>query len=245
MLRRLLTPPATSAPSDPWRLRGHTPGRLENFSDCTFAFALTLLAISVEVPKTYDDLIRILPGFFSFAACFAILCMLWQRHVIFFRRYGLNDSTTVALNTALLGLMLFYIYPMKFLMNSAVDAMRIAYFKIAGAPTGGVSGPANLIAHVLPIYLIGFAAVALAFALLFRHALRRRQDLKLSLFEESVTRDDMILWAVSMVCALVTAAWYRWAPHDLSPYGSFVLFIIPLMRRIQRRRQRRGSPAAA
>src|SRR3954451_453033 len=147
MLRRFLNPPAASARAEPWTLRGVNPGRIENFSDCTFSFALTLLVISLEVPKTYDDLMRILPGFFSFAACFAILSVLWLRHVVFFRRYGLSDTPTVALNTVFLALVLFYLYPLKFLMNSVFDAVGLAVLKLRGgvAPGQGVSAHANLL----------------------------------------------------------------------------------------------------
>jgi uncharacterized membrane protein len=38
--------------------RYHEVSRLEAFSDAVFAFALTLLVVSLEVPRTYQD-----PGF--------------------------------------------------------------------------------------------------------------------------------------------------------------------------------------
>src|ERR1051325_5959710 len=108
MLRRLRLPQPASARSEPWTFRGQNPGRLESFSDCTFSFALTLLVITLEVPKSYEQLLDTLPGFFSFVACFAVLTSLWHRHVSFFRRYGLRDTATVALNTALLAVVLFF-----------------------------------------------------------------------------------------------------------------------------------------
>jgi uncharacterized membrane protein len=254
MLRRFLSPPPTAARTEPWTHRGQSPGRLENFSDCTFSFALTLLVIATEVPKSYDDLVRILPGFFSFGACFVILCVLWQRHVVFFRRYGLSDTPTVALNTALLGLMLFYLYPLKFLMNALVEMFRGAFVRLGAGPhtasAGGLNGPALLMARALPLYLIGFAAVALAFALLYRHALRRRVELKLSPYEERSTRDDMVLWCVATIAATLASAWCFWAPLEWAPYGNFMLFTIPLVRRAQRARRRRSlaevsSPAVS
>jgi uncharacterized membrane protein len=234
MLRGLLTPPASGARKEPWTLRGESPGRLENFSDCTFSFALTLLVIATEVPKSYDDLIRILPGFFSFGACFVILSILWHRHVVFFRRYGLSDTATVALNTALLAVVLCYLYPLKFLMTTVVDGLRGGF---AGTPHAATSATVVL-SRVMPLYLVGFALVALAFTLLFRHALRRREELNLSEFEEGATRDDMILWLIGTGAALMAGAWCAWMPQGLAPSGTFVLFSIPLVRRWQRRRRR-------
>ena len=179
------------------------------------------------------------PGFFSFIACFAILSTLWHRHVQFFRRYGLYDTATVALNTVLLALVLFYLYPLKFLMNSVCEVLEYAVMRtiIGPHPKPQAFSNAGLVPRIMSVYMIGFGAVSLAFALLYRHALRRRADLKLSPFEEAVTLDDFALWTVATLCTLIAAAWTRWAPHDIAPLGSFFLFAIPLIRKLQKRRR--------
>jgi len=95
--------------------RRHDVSRLEGFSDAVFGFALTLLVVSLETPKTTDDLRRLLGGLLPFAVTFAMVCWIWYQHNIFFRRYGLQDAWTVFLNCALLFVVLFYVYPLKFL----------------------------------------------------------------------------------------------------------------------------------
>ena len=75
--------------------RRHEVSRLEAFSDAAFAFALTLLVVSLDVPKSYDELMRTMRGFPSFACCFALLVWIWHEHNMFFRRYGLQDGWTV------------------------------------------------------------------------------------------------------------------------------------------------------
>ena len=64
--------------------------RLEGFSDA--GFALTLLVVSLEVPRSYGDLMALMAGFLPFACCFALLFWIWHEHNTFFRRYGLADA---------------------------------------------------------------------------------------------------------------------------------------------------------
>jgi hypothetical protein len=76
---------------DGFRMRGREVTRLESFADAIFAFALTLLIVSLEVPKSFADLIGTMRGFPAFAVCFVMLATIWNRHYKFSRRFGLDD----------------------------------------------------------------------------------------------------------------------------------------------------------
>ena len=80
--------------------------RLEAFSDAVFAFALTLLVVSLEVPSSYAELMNTMRGFVPFACTFALVTWIWYEHNKFFRRYGLEDPFTVFINGTLLFLVL-------------------------------------------------------------------------------------------------------------------------------------------
>ena len=58
-------------------------------------------------------------GFVPFALMFAMVCWIWYEHNLFFRRYGLQDPWTVFLNCVLLFVVLFYVYPLKFLTTAS------------------------------------------------------------------------------------------------------------------------------
>jgi len=46
----------------PFRYRSHEVSRLEAFSDVIFGFALSLIVVSLEVPKTYGELMETVRG---------------------------------------------------------------------------------------------------------------------------------------------------------------------------------------
>ena len=108
----------TTHPTQQPRLRGREVTRLEALSDAVFGFAATLLVVSLEVPQTFPELTASLRGFVAFAFSFTMLILIWAAHNGFFRRYGLQDSWTVLINSVLLFVVLFYVYPLKFLSTA-------------------------------------------------------------------------------------------------------------------------------
>ena len=199
--------------------------RLEAFSDAVFAFAVTLLVVSLEVPHNFRDLINVMKGFPAFAICFAMLAQVWYEHSVFFQRYGLQDTYSVFLNCVLLFVVLFYVYPLKFLFTLLVGQM-----------TNGVLMPGGEEAHaalfqdasearaLLIIYGLGFAAVFGVFTLLYLYAYQKRQALELSELESHRTRQSLMNNVAMMLFGLGSALFALLLPQSMSGLAGFIYF---------------------
>jgi len=172
--------------------RSHDISRLEAFSDAVFAFALTLLVVSLQVPKTYDELMNLMIGFPAFACCFGVLLWIWYEHNLFFRRYGLQDPYTVFLNGALLFVVMFDSGFANFLPMERQGVVRMTLGQLSRASA---------------IYGLGFVALFVMFGLLYQHAYKRRHELGLSPLEvfnvRSFAGQQIVSAAVGLVVVLI------------------------------------------
>lgn len=185
-------------PEAHFRWRAHEVTRMESFSDAVFAFSVTLLVVSLEVPRNSRELLDVMRGFPAFGVCFAILAYFWYQHVVYFRRFGLQSAYVAALNCALLFCVLFYVYPLKFLFSEVVLVSREG---AAGAVLSAGDARALFV-----IYGLGYAAVSLVFLLLYRHAFGQRAVLQLDAFEVFATRRGLVDFAALIAIGFSSAS---------------------------------------
>jgi len=168
-------------PETDFRWRGREVSRLENLADAVFGFSVTLLVVALEVPRDFAALHDVLAGFPAFVACFAILMFFWNSHYRFFRRYGLEDNFTQITNYVILLLVLFAVYPLKFLFTAWFAELA----DIAPSTDGGTLEDVRFLFRS---YSSGFALIGGMFALLYWHAWRNRARLDLTAAEVWITR---------------------------------------------------------
>lgn len=204
-----------------FRWRGGDSSRLEALSDMVFAFALTLLVVSSAPPASFGELVDQLWGFPGFAAAFTILLLIWHAHYIFFRRYALEGGAVMALNAALLFLILFFVYPLKYM---ATMLSSFARSLAEGAPRPPFS--LNEAADALVIFSIGYAAVFAMFAALYALAGLRAGRLELTAEELARTRRSTAEQMVHVGLALATAIAASLLPVSAAPFAGFIYFLV-------------------
>jgi uncharacterized membrane protein len=189
--------------------RDRDVSRLEGFSDAVFAFAATLLVVSLEVPSSFADLIAQLTGFFAFAITFAALVTIWTIHKAFFRRFALTDGWTVFLNCALLFVVLFYVFPLKFLTESFFSGV------LGIGHTVITLESYQELQQLFMLYSAGFGAIFLCVTLMYVHAGRRLKTLESnteSAWEAGMLARHYLLFVlVSLLSILI--AWIGWGLH--------------------------------
>ncbi|MDN5203197.1 TMEM175 family protein [Fulvivirgaceae bacterium BMA10] len=215
-----------------FQLRGTDNTRIEALSDGVFAIAIALLVISSSIPETFEQLLIFVEDVVPFAICITLLIVIWYQHYIFFIRYGLKDATTVALNTMLLLLILFYVYPLKFLfkilyklatslITNDKEALKILFTETM---------PAEDSPQIMVIYGIGAALIFISLALLYAYAYRKRKALALSTLEKFDTLTSIkinVLMAAVPICSVLIAH-FELTRNPFSAAGMFYM-IYPII----------------
>jgi uncharacterized membrane protein len=214
-----------------FRYRGEEPGRLENFSDAVFALAITLLLISTSPPSNFEQIRRFVYELIPFLLCIAFIIVIWHEHYVFYFRYGLRNGKIIPLNTLFLSLVLFFVYPLKFLA-------RLVLFPIASIfqdndllnSLNGMITPQD-IGDLMIIYGIGAASVFFVLMLMYRYALKQAIELDLNELEKFDTqtkiRTNLLMGMIPVVSVLLAfifrSSWLA------GPIAGFTYSLYPLV----------------
>ena len=202
--------------------RSHEPSRLETFSDAVFGFALTLIIVSIEVPKTFDELQETMKGTLSFAVCFALLFQIWNNQNVFFRRYGLRDERTLFLNALLLFVVLIYAYPLKFL---SVLVFSDGTYMHNGQTLNMIKE--DQLRSLMLIYGAGFIAIYGLFFMMYRNAVKHADEIGLAPVElfETKTVAGINLLCILVCLTAMTVTYF--VPITYAGRTGFIYFLIP------------------
>ncbi|MBL8755484.1 MAG: DUF1211 domain-containing protein [Planctomycetes bacterium] len=193
--------------TDPlFRWRGGEVSRIEGLSDGVFALAVTMLVMRQDVPRTFHELWATLRDLPVFVASFALVMLAWRYHYLFFRRYGLQDVATIVLNSAYLLLVLFCVYPLKFLAT-------FLWHLVLGRPVGPMfevpagSAPWSDLAQrsdMMVFYGLAIGGVFGLQGLMLLWALHERERLELDRVERFLTKASLVAQTITVAIALLS-----------------------------------------
>ncbi len=236
------TPSLADSPRDEdgFRNRGKEVTRSEAFFDAAFAFAVTLMVISIdEIPKTASELASALKSVPAFGASFLIIASFWRKHADWSRHYGIDDRFSQRLSLLLVFFVLIFIYPLRMVFG--------AFFELV---SGGWL-PANLRLESIAdarlmfgVFAVAYGTMATPILLLQWHAWRQRQKLQLDEIEIYCSRQLLLNALVappfailSLVVALqMPAALYHGWRAGLPGYVLFGLMFAQAAIHIRMRR---------
>lgn len=191
-----------------FRVRGEATTRLETFVDAAFAFAVTMLVISVDdVPRSYDEFADALRSIPAFVASFFQVIMFWLGHRNWSQRYALEDRTAITLSLILVCGILVIVFPLRVVFGAA-----FGYFSDGVLPYPFPIEWAEM-RRVFVIYGFGFWVMCGLIMLLYMHALRRRVWLNLNAAETLVTRSKIVFWLIPATTGLGGMLIALWAPE--------------------------------
>ena len=211
MLRKYISKKSLFGEKD-FRWRGGEVSRLESLVDGVFAISVTLLIVSREVPQNFQDFVNVMWTFPGFIITFTFLFMIWYAHYLFHRRYGLEDFKTILLNSLLIFVILFYIYPLKFLSEVLIGDFLL------GNVREEIISLTNM-RTIMLIYSSGVFMIWGIITMLYKHAYNHRD-----LLEKNTTKEYMLVYMILSAYGLLSVILAYFLPFHLSPLAGFIYF---------------------
>lgn len=188
MLRKKIFAPLSH---EKFRHRSEEILRIEALSDAVFAFSVSLLVVSLEVPQTFHELKIILNGALPFFATVSLLFLFWYTQYIFFRRYGLDDFKILLLNLAYLAIILFYVYPLKFLFSLLISSWTGINLFPKAITNAETIITANDFPQLIILFSTGYFFIWLIVYLMHKRAIHFSEKLELNNYEILFTKKEI------------------------------------------------------
>ena len=189
-------------------IRGENMTRIETFVDAAFAFALTMLIISVdEIPDSPKALLIASRDIPAFLASGLQIGLIWFNHSVWSRRFGLQDAPTVMLSLALVMLVLVFIYPLK-----------LVFMGLFAWISGGYLSPSlegmdlNSLSDLFVYFATGLVCLAVILYLFYYNTLKNADALRLTAYERYFCHTELKTQIILAVTAVVSGIMAKTLP---------------------------------
>ncbi|HQQ97281.1 MAG TPA: hypothetical protein PLX35_08455 [Cyclobacteriaceae bacterium] len=135
-----------------------------------------------------------------------VLILIWQQHHQFFLRYGLRTTPIMAINTFFLMIVLFYVYPLKFLTRLILIPVGMILNKTWLVNEMTQSIQVDQFDDLMVIYGLGAAAIFGLLAMMYGVALQSAAELELNSMELLLTRSSRNMNILLAIVPLLSVA---------------------------------------
>tara|TARA_R110002167_G_scaffold8206_1_gene38041 strand:+ start:3554 stop:4309 length:756 start_codon:yes stop_codon:yes gene_type:complete len=207
-------------------MRGENMTRIETFVAASFAFAITMMVISLgTIPASITEFVEATKQIPAFVASCALIIWIWHTHAKWSRRYGLEDGLSIFLSSSLILLVLIYIYPLRLMMQGLFQTISNGYFPMQLTFTSEWE-----FRFMFTFYALGFLLLCLNFVALYFYALSQKKTLMLTAHEEFDTQSEIYLWLVAACVCLISLSISLTAQGNLISYSGYIFFaLFPLL----------------
>lgn len=190
------------------QFRGDSGARINNMTDAVFGIAITLLIFNQENPNSFESLLRFTQTLPALLLSIGFIILIWREHVSFSRVYSFQDTWLMVLNTCFIGLVIFYVYPLRFL---TVFLTNFFFGSEVAIDLNASDVPKLMIYYGLIV-----AALYCILYLLHFRAARLKESFELNAFEQFYTRYQMkrmfIMLSVPLASVIVAASLQNYSP---------------------------------
>lgn len=226
-------------------MRGDNMTRIETFVDAAFAFAFTMLVISIdEIPRSPAELVELSKDIPAFILSCMSIGSVWLAHSSWSRTFGLQDRTTIILSLALVMLVLVFVYPIKLMLQATVIYFSVVIFGIDMLNTGLFDNPGwetNQLGELFLFVAIGLIALACIIICFYQNSLRYREELRLNEYELAFCKRTTLTWIVVAATSLASCMLALYYDDERMVRAGFIylsMFLtIPLAGRLFDRRK--------
>ena len=184
-------------------LRGEGMTRIETFVDAAFAFAFTMLVISIDqIPESPTELLELSKDIPAFVLSAALIGWIWVAHTHWSRTFGLQDPLTLFLSLSLVVLVLISVYPIKLMVQATVIYFTNDVFDTGLFDNGGWDN--NSVASLFVYFSFGLFTLSVILVSLYWNAVRFKDQLVLSDYEVYYCKYSSVSWLVLATTALVS-----------------------------------------
>tara|TARA_R110001592_G_scaffold74521_1_gene226467 strand:- start:2309 stop:3058 length:750 start_codon:yes stop_codon:yes gene_type:complete len=204
-------------------LRGEGMTRIETFVDAAFAFAFTLLVISIDsIPSSTPELLHLSLDIPAFIASASTIGIIWYAHSRWSRAFGLQDPVTAMLSIVLVIFVLIFVYPIKLMFRITFAYFSDGYFNY------GLDSFEQLDISILIIYFsLGFLFLSIIYILLYINTLKFAGQLRLNDYEKVYCQRVVSRWLVVCATAAISCLMAAYMLDHL-PWAIYIYATIPM-----------------